>query len=306
MKDLLTVIIPTYKRRDSLLNLIKLLKGQKDGMPQIIVIDQNTDNFFDNEALDLLSEVIHKKLQRPNVSAARNYGYKIATTEYILFLDDDLEPDENFCRNGLNVFKSYPEIQSFSPLVFSYEGKEQSLIHAKMKKINNYPGDPAIFSITDTISAAIFFRKSYYTQTGGFDEYFFAYAGTAEDQEFFLRMKYRGLRFWFVSTVEIFHNESMPGGCDLRTQNYWITREKCIKAWVYRFIIHNKNPGKLSIRNFFALCRSVFLNKEGLTTNLPFIGKQIKLMFRIIRQTRKYLNGLPERYLPTTEVSHIA
>jgi GT2 family glycosyltransferase len=304
MSNLLSVIIPTFKRRDSLLLLLDLLRKQQGLSLEIIVVDQNPPNYFGAIENSAFAGIKRVRLEKPNVSAARNAGFKASSGEFILFIDDDLEPEPDFCSKGLQVFLDHTEIQSFSPLVYNEMGKELALKHAHYKFMGRFENDKRIFSITDTISAAIFYRRSFFELTGGFDPFIFEFAGTAEDQEFFLRMKKRNLPLYYVPFVEVFHNESNPGGCDLRTVDYWIVRGKCMRSWVYRRRIHHSSPGRLSLPDYVQLCRSAFINKEVLLSGFKNILKQIALLRGAIRSSRNYLRDKLEKYPSVTAIDH--
>ncbi len=304
MRNSLSVIIPTYKRRDSLLLLLAALTRQKDIVPELIVVDQNPPGYLAG-CLPEADNIRHLLLEKPNVSDARNQGFRNAKGDYLLFIDDDLLPEADFCAKGVELFEKYPALCCFSPLVYNAAGKDQALALATGKRIGRLEADPEIFAITDTISAALFFRKSYYILTGGFDPMLFDFAKTAEDQEFFLRMRRKGLDVYFVPSLEVFHDEAVPGGCDLRTTEYWITREKCMRSWAYRYRIHHALPGKLSVRDIFNLSRSSFLNREGLASGPGKILRQMQLMRKAIRSSCQYLQDKLERYLPPEKMDHL-
>lgn len=285
----LSVIIPTYKRDKSLAELIRLLKKQVGLVVEIIVVDQNIDNFFSRETLDLLSDVIHMRLPVPNASSARNRGFELAKAPCVLFLDDDLRPDPDFCAKGLKVLSSNNTIDCFVPLVVNHEGEDHALRIINQRTLFLNKENKDLRCIREYITAALFFSAESFLKSGGFDEYLFAFAKTAEDQEFFLRLAYRKIRIWCDTSLHIFHDESLAGGCDLRTVDYWITRNKCIRSWVYRYRIHHVPPGKLSISAYFKLCRSIFLNRKVLFSGLKIIMKQVQLFVAAIGETRNFL-----------------
>ena len=65
------------------------------------MVDQNKPGYF-NETLNAKLDGVTRIIQHiPNVSMARNNGFKRSTAPYILFLDDDLIPEPNFCKKGL-------------------------------------------------------------------------------------------------------------------------------------------------------------------------------------------------------------
>ncbi|HTL07867.1 MAG TPA: glycosyltransferase [Chitinophagaceae bacterium] len=285
----LSVIIPTYKRTDSLARLLSLLMKQENIVLEIIVVDQNSEAYFDDDMQLLLNKVLWIKQPVPNASTARNRGFLAASADHVLFIDDDLVPGTDFCKKGMEVFSTYPAIHSFVPLVYTEAGEEQSVKEAKIKQVSNYAGQDVIFAITDTISAAVFFKKHYFIESGGFDELLFQFAKTAEDQEFFLRMYRKGMQLWFVPTVKVFHDERVAGGCDLRTEDYWITREKCMKAWAirYRTISHD---GSIKPGDFLRLLRSCVINLAVLKSGPSYISKQLRLMQMAISESGQFFN----------------
>jgi GT2 family glycosyltransferase len=305
MTSTLSIIIPTFRRKESLQLLLQRLVAQQEIVPEIIVVDQNPAGWL-GSVFEAFPSVRRLVLNTPNVSDARNKGFLASGGEVILFIDDDLIPEKDFCISALELLRIYPDISCFSPLVYNAEGKEIALQQARTKMISVFQDDPKIFSITDTLSAALFFRRAYYTATGGFDPLLFGFAKTAEDQELFLRMQKRKLHLYYVPSVEVYHDETIPGGCELRTQDYWISREKCMRSWAYRRRIHHAPPGTLSARDLFGLARSGFLNREVLASGIKDIRRQIKLLKASIRASGEFLRSLKAPYPPPDTIDHLA
>ena len=292
----LSVIIPTYKRTTSLRKLLEILLRQENIELEIVVVDQNSELYFDEDLSSILRRVKWLRQDKANVSHARNKGFLASSAPYLLFIDDDLIPESDFCSDGVKVFLDYPGIESFSPLVYNDEGEGAALSAAKRKFIKSYPGSEKIFSITDTISAAIFFKREAFERTGGFDHLLFEFARTAEDQEFFLRMLRKQMTLWFVPLVKIYHDEKIPGGCDLRSDDYWITREKCMRAWALRYRTYDTG-GRLRPPDLFRLLRSSVLNKEVLSSSPKYIIRQISLMIKAVRQSRFFFHQKKQEYV---------
>src|SRR5436190_348223 len=122
MKLIFSIIIPTYKRTDSLKRLLQLLQRQTlSNAIEVIVIDQNSF------------------------------------------------------------------VECFTPWIRDERNNQDGLVNMKQRiisKVNN-----SLFEISENISAAVFFRKEAFLRSGGFDVLLFSFAKTAEDQEFFLRLK---------------------------------------------------------------------------------------------------------------------
>ncbi|NJK95541.1 MAG: hypothetical protein HC905_12140 [Bacteroidales bacterium] len=152
-----------------------------------------------------------------------------------------------------------------------------------------YHQNENIIKIKDTRSAAIFMRRDFFVKSGGFDEFLFDFAKTGEDQEYFFRTYNKKMSLWSNTHIAIYHDEKIIGGCDLRTSVYRITRQKCVRSWVYCRLIHSRTIGNLGILDYIALCKSSFLNKQVLSSDIGNIFWQIKNLIQAIKQTKAYL-----------------
>ena len=92
----ISIIIPTYKRNDYLTRAIDSIIKQEGDYEIIVVDDNDADSIFrkENEKkikkyIDNYGVIYIKHPNNKNGAAARNTGIKVATSEYITFLDDD-------------------------------------------------------------------------------------------------------------------------------------------------------------------------------------------------------------------------
>ena len=92
----ISIIIPTYERQILLFDLVKKLNKQNFSNYEVFIIDQSlldlTLKFKDYKNLNFELNYIH--LNQPNVCYARNLGVKKSKSNIILFLDDDMYPDD--------------------------------------------------------------------------------------------------------------------------------------------------------------------------------------------------------------------
>src|SRR5262249_5447833 len=86
-EPLVSVIIPTYNRFDSVLKCIQKTREQTHKNIEIIVIDDCSSDSYDKQRL---RDVMFLKTPcRGGPAAARNVGLKACSGDYICFLDDD-------------------------------------------------------------------------------------------------------------------------------------------------------------------------------------------------------------------------
>ena len=99
MNELVSIIIPTYKRNEKLKKAIESILKQTYQNIEIIVVDDNNPNTEYRKKNEILmqsyiknSKVKYIKHEKnKNGAAARNTGINAANGKYIGFLDDDDE-----------------------------------------------------------------------------------------------------------------------------------------------------------------------------------------------------------------------
>ena len=111
-----TVIIPAYNASKYIKRCVLSLKNQTYKNVEIIVInDGSTDNTL--EIINSLDITVIDK-ENGGVSSARNMGLKIATGDYILFVDADDYVEKNYIESIVNIINEYNYDIIETPLVF--------------------------------------------------------------------------------------------------------------------------------------------------------------------------------------------
>lgn len=98
-KNMVSVIITTYKRKESLFNAVSSVIHQDYLNKEIIIVDDNIDQDFSDSVVSTVSKLISenpscdikyvKHSINRNGSSARNTGVLSSVGQYICFLDDD-------------------------------------------------------------------------------------------------------------------------------------------------------------------------------------------------------------------------
>lgn len=107
---LISVVVPVYNARDTIERCVNSICNQSISDLQIILVnDGSTDDsgrFCDAlAACDNRIKVLHKG--NCGVSAARNSGIKLATGQYLLFVDSDDYLPVDFCRGLIEAKKKW-------------------------------------------------------------------------------------------------------------------------------------------------------------------------------------------------------
>jgi glycosyltransferase involved in cell wall biosynthesis len=110
MQNLVSVIIPTYNRAEICRQAVNSVLSQTHSNVEVIVIDDESSDNTREIISNLDSRVRYIWQKNAGVSAARNHGMRLATGDFIAFLDDDDIWHPFKLEAQLSVFKYYPEV----------------------------------------------------------------------------------------------------------------------------------------------------------------------------------------------------
>jgi GT2 family glycosyltransferase len=197
----ISVVIPTYNRRDVLARTLPTLFSQDFPTGEyevVVVIDGSTDGTRDllNEAS---SHCALKVIGQSNLglAAARNAGLKAARGEVVLFIDDDLVCDPNLLREHI-IFhdNGAPRVVS-GPVLTSPEsprGLATDLEEEEGRRVQHTNGNVEISPDKVVVGANSSVGRELLVAAGGFDERFFF---ALEDVDLGLRLWKMGAQFMF-------------------------------------------------------------------------------------------------------------
>jgi len=304
---LISIVIPSYNRTGHLQNLVDSIIRQSVKPLEVLIIDQNTYDLSEKIRNGGNIDIRILKQKSPNVSLARNHGALKAKGDYVLFLDDDIVlEDHDFIRKASEFIIEYPNIKCLCPYIEQEDFEQARLFYEYPGNFPDGKGDGNTpYRIIEAGSLAILFDKAYFKKTGGFDPHLFDFAGTSEDQELFFRMNDLQLPVYAFPGMVVFHDHEASGGCELRTADYWKTREKCTRSWVYMKWIKNRNRHTLTIKDLLDLMRSSFLNGELTKGNLSSAIRNLKILKRAITDGKGVFNSNRQHYL-SNKINHLA
>jgi len=198
----ISVVVPTYQRRDSAARLLDALARQTvdPGRYEVIlVIDGSTDGTLEM-AERFAAPYRLRVMGQPNRgrAAACNAGLRAATGELLVLLDDDMEPGAEFLAaherahaadDRLGVVGAVPVSldDALSPTA-TYIGLKFNRHLAKLAEQQR-------FGLRDFYSGNFSVRRELLAAAGGFDEDFRLYGN--EDLELSLRLAEGGVRLVF-------------------------------------------------------------------------------------------------------------
>jgi len=108
---LISVIIPTFNRRDFLVAAVDSVVSQTFGDFELIVVDDGSTDGTGDVMARYADRVIYVVQENRGVSAARNHGIDLARGEYISFLDSDDLWMPTKLEKQVKFFQGHPSAQ---------------------------------------------------------------------------------------------------------------------------------------------------------------------------------------------------
>lgn len=176
---IVSIIVATYRRDSTLEKALLSLENQTYKNIEIVVVDDNADDFWNKKVSNIISSIrlkstkpyIYMKNQSNKGSAnTRNIGIKAATGQYVSFLDDDdiylpnkinsqvehmIEKKSDFSLTDLNLYNENDKLVEKRNRNYIKEYDKESLL--KYHLMYHMTG-------TDTMM----FKKDYLLEIGGF------------------------------------------------------------------------------------------------------------------------------------------
>jgi len=249
---LVSVIIPTYRRRDLLCETVRHVLRQEYPRLEVIVVDQTEPGCGQGVYVDLQDKVQYLWAAQPNLSLARNLGIEHSQGAILLFCDDDIVPCDNWVWAHVRHYGK-PQVMAVagSETVPDSSLVDRSLRRARWKRmlfrllvlgqdirspltggqVTGRVGSRIVaqFSASGAIlhdwtvpgtgwvdfakGCNMSLRREVFAQLGGFDP---ACTGR-EETDLFVRIKRAGLGVLYDSSAAVLHLKAEVGG--VRTWN---------------------------------------------------------------------------------------
>jgi GT2 family glycosyltransferase len=222
---LVTIIIPVYNQFDYTYNCLKsILYNSGDKVNYEIIIADDCSNDLTAE-IDKIVINIKVVKTRENLGFLKNCNYaaKHAKGEYILFLNNDTQVQDNWLLPLVDLIESNDSIGAVGSKLIFDNGllQEAGGIYWKDATAWNYGrmSDPEQSEFNyvkevDYISgAALMIKKSIWEDLGGFDEVFApAYC---EDADICFSIRKRGYKVMYQPASVVVHFEGISNGTDI-------------------------------------------------------------------------------------------
>lgn len=227
----LSVVIPTKDRDEILaLTLDAAVKATLHVDAEIIVVN---DSKTDTLKMPKGQNVMLLDNPKSGVAAARNFGFKNAKGDLILFLDNDILISKESVDHILKLHFTYRNACFNLNWEYSPEtlGKIVSLPFSRFLKASGMTSFKGWYNDTSWRENELFVSKSVasfhlsisredFEKSRGYNEQF-PHAGF-EDYDFPIRLKNAGIKFYIDSRMTVYHNELDR----LKMENWLISEER--------------------------------------------------------------------------------
>lgn len=178
--SLVSVIIPTYKRPDTLDVAIKSVLQQSYPYVEVIVVDDNNPDTegrrqtekkmsqFNNEPRVKYIQHKHNK----NGSAARNTGARASNGEYVAFLDDDDEYQPRKIESQLEVLTARDSSWGCCYSKYATRKAGQNAVESSEHREGNLYLEALMREFHIASGSNLLVRKEAFLEINGFDESF--------------------------------------------------------------------------------------------------------------------------------------
>lgn len=281
--SLVSVVVATYRREKELKNALESLANQQFDDFEIVLVDDNANDEWNQMVLDIVSEfrVAHKDVplnyivNKPNQGSAktRNIGIEACVGEYITFLDDDdvylpekIQKQVAFMQNGEYDY-------SVTDLLLYTE--DDKIIDRRVRKYIKDLSPQALqryhlkYHITGTDT--MMFKKDYIVSIGGFP-------GINVGDEFYLMQRAieAGGKFGYLPGCDVKAYVHIGEG-GLSSGDGKILGENALFEYKKSFFheLHSKDIRYVKMRHFAVLAFAELRRKKF----IPFFINGIKAFF---------------------------
>jgi len=263
---LVSVIVSTKNEEKLLPCLLASIRKQTYKNTEIVLVDNNSTDKTKEIASKFTKKIFNFGPER---SAQRNYGASKAAGSYLLFVDADMELSPGVVEDCVGMTQTaevggviIPEVSFGIGFWAQVKAFERSF----------YVGD-------DSVESARFYRKSIFTQVGGFDEKLLGF----EDLELSNRVRAKALIVRIASVIR--HNEKRPTLLGMAKKSAYYARgtDRLLAKWKVSPI----NP-----RTFYFLRSAYWKNWRKLVSHpLLSIAMFVMLTTQLCFGAVSYLKG---------------
>lgn len=273
--SLVSVIITTYNRPDYLAETLKSVVGQTYESLEIIVVD---DGSATNEAEKVCASVHackYYKIKNQGVAAARNYGLKQATGDYIAFLDDDdLWLPHKIAKQVL-LLEAHSDFDlTHCPCeIIDEHSKKTGQIIGRHKDPNLKHGDVKMRMMASwtLMMPSVLLKRSLIDKVGSFNE---AMPQAGEDMEFWTRCSFYTKFYYFDEPLALYRKH----GANISSEN---SKYSILPLYLYAALLDVYAKNRIAKTEFKTLKQKIRVFQSRFASSNLYVT--LKNLFKIDR-----------------------
>lgn len=223
----ISVIIPTFNRAEMVCRCVQSVLDTKWPALEVIVVDDCSPDETGAKVKDNFGETVKYIRNEKNSFQAisRNNGAKIATGEYLFFLDDDNVVDKDIFREMTKAFEENAKLGLVAPMAIHMRPGKNNVIWSLGSDFNRWTSQPKdhcpnlpVVELPDNPKS---YPTSYYPngfmvprkvfdEVGGFDE---KYIQIFEESDFGWKIREAGYQEIVLTTAHTEHHGFLEPGC---------------------------------------------------------------------------------------------
>ena len=243
-KPLVSVIIPTYNRKQELVRLVESLQQSNypsENMEIVIVDDASTDGTYATIRTRFPEVKIVRNNIRRMTSGARNVGIKSSNGNYLFFVDHDNVVDKATISELVNFMERNKNVGLAGPIMYYHSNPERIwcagvnlkpfyIMRHILKDViskNSGKGKKVQVIECEFIPNAFMARRQVVEEIGFFDEQRFPIL--LEDADFSIRITRKGYKIVIVTSAKVWHDVPLEKDFHIDDERaYFRGRDRCL------------------------------------------------------------------------------
>lgn len=221
---MLSIVIPTYRREQELINTIQSLEPLRASLAcpsEVLIIDQ-TGVHLDGTEQALTQwhergEICWIKRNQPHLTKAMNSGLIAAQGEIVLFLDDDIIPLPGLLKHHLATQQAHHDVWAVVGQILQPGQNAEALprrwSQSDLWRDLDFPFNSCLpATIENAMGGNLSVKRSRALAIGGFDEAFPPPVASRFESEFAKRLVRAGGKIYFEPSASLHHLAAGSGG----------------------------------------------------------------------------------------------
>lgn len=219
---LVSIVIPTYNRKDKLARLLESILNSnypKDKIEIIVVDDASTDGTYGEIQENFPSVNVIRNERERLLAGSRNVGIKNSRGKFIFFIDDDNVVDQNTISELIKTMMGNEKIGVAGPIMYYYKdpriiwcaGIRRNYITSETTVVGRDEIDRGQFKQSlesEDFPNAFMIQRKTIEKAGMFDEVNFPIH--YDESDFCNRARNAGYDIYCVTSAKIWHDTLTP------------------------------------------------------------------------------------------------